>query len=167
VETQLDPAQNPPPDPEILREAGAQGEMADIPEGISDLKISVNAALRDRGDEARPVTMLELQQLLDKKVWQAVRTFDLTALEHRILIRSSMFLKDKYMASGIYVRQVQINVSEKGVIIKTRSSMTNVSFPSASPTSVLAIASIDARVKICHRDGDQRSVSQCRHHKHR
>ena len=65
-------------------------------------KISVNAAMRERGDEERPVIVAELQQMIDKKVWHAVHTFDLTALERKAVIRSSMFLKDKYMTSGMF-----------------------------------------------------------------
>ncbi len=65
-------------------------------------KISITAALRDRGDEARSVIMAELQQMLDKKVWHGVRTNGLTSNERKAVIRSSMFLKDKFTASGVF-----------------------------------------------------------------
>ena len=65
-------------------------------------KISVNVALRVRGDEARTVIMAELQQMIDTKVWRVVHTFDFTALELKVVIRSSVFLKDKYLASGMF-----------------------------------------------------------------
>jgi hypothetical protein len=44
-------------------------------------KILINVASKERGDEARPVILAELQQMIDKKVCHAVRTFDLTALD--------------------------------------------------------------------------------------
>ena len=65
-------------------------------------KISVSAALRDRRDEARPVIMAELQQMVDKGVWHGIHFTDLNSLERKAVIRSSMFLKDKYAASGAF-----------------------------------------------------------------
>ena len=67
-------------------------------------KVSVNAALTERGDESRSLIMAELQQLIDKKEWHAVHTFDLTALGRKAVTRSSMFLKDKYTASGVFYK---------------------------------------------------------------
>ena len=44
-------------------------------------KISVSAALRDRGDEARPVIMAELQQMVDKGEWHGIHFTDLNSLD--------------------------------------------------------------------------------------
>jgi hypothetical protein len=63
-------------------------------------KISVNAAPRERGHEARPVIMADF--LIDKKVLHGVHTFDLTALERKAVIRSFVFLKNKFMASMMF-----------------------------------------------------------------
>ncbi len=41
-------------------------------------KISVNAAIHDRGDEARPVIIAELKQIMDKQVWHDVLVSHLT-----------------------------------------------------------------------------------------
>jgi hypothetical protein len=49
-------------------------------------KISVSAALRDRGDEARPVKMAELQQMVDKGVWCGFHLTDLNSLERKAVI---------------------------------------------------------------------------------
>ena len=105
-------------------------------------KISVNAALREREEEARPVIMAELQQMVDKKVWHAVHTFDLTAVERKAVIRSSMFLKDKYMASGMFDKFKARLVA--GGDQQDKELYDNLSSPTASTTSVLAIASIAA-----------------------
>ena len=58
------------------------------------------AAMRDRPKEALPVIEAELQQMHDKQVWHGVRMRDLTKQQRKAIIRSSMFLKDKYFASG-------------------------------------------------------------------
>jgi hypothetical protein len=60
--------------------------------------ISVRAAMRERPAEARPAILSELQQMLDKGVWHAVKLSHLTHAERKAIIRSSMFLKDKYFA---------------------------------------------------------------------
>jgi c-di-GMP-binding flagellar brake protein YcgR len=65
-------------------------------------KMSVIAAMRDRPREALPVIESELQQMHDKLVWHGVHLRDLTKQQRRAIIRSSMFLKDKYMASGMF-----------------------------------------------------------------
>ena len=64
--------------------------------------ISVRAAMRERPTEARPVILSELQQMLDKGVWHGVRLSHLTHAERKAIIRLSMFLKDKYFASGVF-----------------------------------------------------------------
>ena len=40
--------------------------------------ISVKMAMRDRGEEARPVIMAELQQMVDKKVWHGMHVNNLS-----------------------------------------------------------------------------------------
>ena len=65
-------------------------------------KISVNAALRERGDEARPVILAELKQMMEKHVWHGVLVSNLTRDERDKVIRCSMFLKEKFTASGEY-----------------------------------------------------------------
>ena len=40
--------------------------------------------------------------MVDKKVWHGVHSTNLTSAERKAVIRSSMFLKDKYMASGAF-----------------------------------------------------------------
>ena len=65
-------------------------------------KMSVKAAMRDRPKEALPVIEAELRQMHDKTVWHGVHLQDLTKTQRRAIIRSSMFLKDKYFASGAF-----------------------------------------------------------------
>ena len=80
----------------ILRSSWRDTEFA--------FKISVRMAMRDRPEEARPVIMAELQQMVDKRVWHAVHLGNLSEDQRKRVIRSSMFLKDKYLASGAFER---------------------------------------------------------------
>ena len=104
--------------------------------------ISVKAALRDRRDEATPVIMAELKQMLDKKVWHGVHTNTLTRNQRSAIIRSSMFLKDKYLASGAFERfKARLvaggNQQDKGLY-------DDLSSPTVATSSVLAVAAIAA-----------------------
>jgi hypothetical protein len=46
--------------------------------------------------------MAEFKQMIDKKVWHAIHTFDLAALERKAVIRSYTFLKDNCTASVMF-----------------------------------------------------------------
>ena len=60
----------------------------------------MNEALRTRGKEAESVILKELGQMLEKKVWTPVDIQRLPREEKARIIRSSMFLKEKFLASG-------------------------------------------------------------------
>ena len=64
------------------------------------LNLSVNEALRTRGDAALSVIEKELKQMIDKKVWGPVDVNGLSGEEKHRIFRSSMFLKEKFLASG-------------------------------------------------------------------
>ena len=64
------------------------------------LNISVKEALRSRGDVAQRVITKELKQMMDKKVWTPVQITSLTSTEKGAIIRSQMFLKEKYLPTG-------------------------------------------------------------------
>lgn len=63
--------------------------------GSSTITISVTAALKDRHDEATPVIMNELKQMQDN---YGVQTQYLIKTQRSAIIKSSMFMKDKYLA---------------------------------------------------------------------
>jgi hypothetical protein len=65
-------------------------------------RILVNTALRERGDEAWTVILAELKQMMTKHAWYGVLVSDLTRVERDKVIRCSMFLKEKFTASGDY-----------------------------------------------------------------
>jgi hypothetical protein len=104
--------------------------------------MSVRAALRERGEDARPVIMAELKQMLDKKVWHAVDINKLTSAQRRAILRSSMFLKDKWLASGTFEKFKARLVA--GGDQQDKALYENLSSPTAATSSVLAVAAIAA-----------------------
>jgi hypothetical protein len=86
--------------------------------------------------------MAELKQMLEKKVWHGVHTRTLTRNQQSAIIRSSMFLKDKYLASGAFERfKARLvaggNQQDKGLY-------DDLSSPTVATSSVLAVAAIAA-----------------------
>lgn len=66
-------------------------------------RTSLRAALKaqDKGKEA---VMAKLQQMLDKDVWQCVRTADQSITQLKKVIRSHSFIKEKVDAAGKFVK---------------------------------------------------------------
>lgn len=124
---------------EVRRQLELRGQWRDT---AFAFKISVRAALRERGEEARPVIMAELQQMVDKRVWHGVHCRNLSPEERRAIIRSSMFLKDKYLASGAFEKFKARLVA--GGDQQDKGLYENLSSPTAATTSVLCVAAIAA-----------------------
>jgi hypothetical protein len=105
--------------------------------------ISVKMAMRDRGEEARPVIMAELQQMADKQVWHGMHVKNLSHEQRKRIIRSSMFLKDKYLASGVFDRFKARLVA--GGDMQDKSLYDDLSSPTAATSSVLSVAALAAK----------------------
>jgi Reverse transcriptase (RNA-dependent DNA polymerase) len=108
----------------------------------SAFTISVTVALNDRCDEATPVIMAELKQMLDESVWHSIHIQDLSKKQRSAIIRSSMFLRVKYLASSAFERfKARLvaggNQQDKGLY-------EDLSSPTVATSSVLAIAAIAA-----------------------
>jgi hypothetical protein len=80
--------------------------------------------------------------MLDKGVWHGVRLSHLTHAERKAIIRSSMFLKDKYFASGVFEKFKARLVA--GGDQQDRGLYENLPSPTAATSSVLAAAAIAA-----------------------
>ena len=106
------------------------------------LTISLKCALRERGEEAEPVVMAELQQMVDKSVWRGVNVWDLTEEQFKSIIPSKMFLKDKMLPSGAFDRFKARLVA--GGHRQDRDLYEDLSSPTAATTSVFTIAAIAA-----------------------
>jgi len=105
-------------------------------------KITVKSAMRDRPAEALPVILSELEQMLTKGVWHGVHAKHLSSSERRAVIRSSMFLKDKYLATGVFDKFKARLVA--GGDQQDKGLYEDLSSPTAATASVFAIAAIAA-----------------------
>eukprot|EP00597_Dinobryon_sp_UTEXLB2267_P014480 CAMPEP_0170111028 /NCGR_PEP_ID=MMETSP0020_2-20130122/8228_1 /TAXON_ID=98059 /ORGANISM="Dinobryon sp., Strain UTEXLB2267" /LENGTH=695 /DNA_ID=CAMNT_0010336473 /DNA_START=18 /DNA_END=2106 /DNA_ORIENTATION=+ len=103
-------------------------------------KMSVKAAMKDRPEEARPVIMAEIQQMVDKGVWHGVHMRDLTKQERKAIIRS-MFLKDKYFASGEF-EKFKADWSQQD-----KELYENLAAPTVATSHVFTVAGIAAKEK--------------------
>ncbi len=106
-------------------------------------KTSVRAALRERGESAREAILDELRQMLDKKVWHGVHVADLSPSQRKRILRMVTFLKDKYTPQNVFDKyKCRTCVDGSG---QDHDLYEDVSAPTASSTSVFAIAAIAAR----------------------
>jgi hypothetical protein len=92
--------------------------------------------------EAMKAIEKELGQMLSKKVWHPVHMHQLTSDEKKNIIRSSLFLKEKYDASGKFEKIKARLVA--GGHMQDRSIYPDLSAPTAAISSVFAIAAIAA-----------------------
>ena len=104
---------------------------------------SVRKALAERRDEAIPVIRAELAQIDEKGVIRGVHTRDLTELQRKAIIRSSMFLKDKYSASGVFEKYKARLVA--GGDQQDKTIYEDLSSPTAATTSIMTIVALAAR----------------------
>jgi len=86
--------------------------------------------------------MAELKQMVDKGVWHGIKVSGLSIAQRRAIIRSSMFLKDKYSASGAFDKFKARLVA--GGDQQDKGLYENLSSPTAATSSVLTVAAIAA-----------------------
>ena len=106
------------------------------------MTISVRAALREHGEEARGVILSELRQMITKRVWRPVKMTGMTRDERRRIIRSSMFIKEKFFSSGAFEKLKARLVA--GGDQQDRSLYENLSAPTVSTSSVFAVMAVAA-----------------------
>ena len=104
----------------------------------------MNEALRTRGDAAVSVIKKELGQMIAKKVWSPVNLKGLTNDEKHRIIRSSMFLKEKFLASGEFEKLKARLVA--GGDQQDLSLYEDLSAPTVGKSSVFVLLSIAAHV---------------------
>ena len=85
----------------------------------------------------------ELRQMHDKTVWHGVHLRNLTKAQKRAILRSSMFLKDKYLASGAFEKFKARLVA--GGDQQDRTMYEDLSAPTAATANVFAMAALAAR----------------------
>jgi hypothetical protein len=106
------------------------------------LVLSVKKAITQFGDKAMDAIRKELKQMIDKGVWHPVRIKDLTLQQRKSIIRSSMFLKEKYDSTGKF-EKLKARLVANGNM-QDKSLYPDVSSPTASTSCVFAIAAIAA-----------------------
>jgi hypothetical protein len=88
---------------DYFRKGNSGSDSALMTQGATEecaLNISVKEGLRTRGADAEKVIMQELGQMMERKVWTAVKLVDLSTRQKMDIIRSSMFLKMKVYPDG-------------------------------------------------------------------
>ena len=106
------------------------------------LTISVKAAIAAHGGKARKVIMDELVQMVTKKVWRPIEVSRLTISERRSIIRSSMFIKEKFFPDGTFEKLKARLVA--GGDKQDRSLYEDLSAPTVLTSSVFSIAAVAA-----------------------
>jgi hypothetical protein len=106
------------------------------------LHVSIKKSLEIYGDVAITECKRELQQMLDKKVWHGVKLSNLNHKQRRKIIRSKMFMKEKFLPSGEFDKLKARIVS--GGDQQDRSFYGDVSSPTVALSSVFMVASIAA-----------------------
>ena len=106
-------------------------------------RITVQAALQKYESVADEAIMKELVQLHDKKVFVGKHFRSLSPEERRKIIRSSMFLKEKYDAMGIFEKLKARLVA--GGDMQDKSLYEDVSSPTASVQAVFIVAALAAK----------------------
>ena len=77
-------------------------ERKSTTEVLISANISVRDALRTKGNEAKRVILKELKQMIVRKVFKPVHRGLLDEAQRRSTIRSSMFIKAKYLPDGTF-----------------------------------------------------------------
>ena len=135
-----DVREKPPVEP--ARRSGRERSIPAHLEKDYVFNVSVRAAMRSRREEAEPVIRSELQQMVDKKVWHGVHRGSLSWEQKGSIIRSSMFLKDKFLASGAFDKfKARLVAGGDG---QDKSLYESLSSPTVSTSSVLTVAAIAA-----------------------
>ena len=106
------------------------------------LQISVKEALRTRGVVGERVILKELQQMLTKGVWSPVDRRTLSADEKCRVIRSSMFIKEKFLPTGEFEKLKARLVA--GGDQQDKNLYDDLSAPTVSTCSVLTVLTIAA-----------------------
>ena len=109
------------------------------------LNISVREAIRTRGAAAEIAIMKELSQMIDKKVWRPVRTSSLSGTDRSRIIRSQMFLKEKFLPTGQFEKLKARLVA--GGDQQDKTLYEDLSSPTVSSSVVMTLLSVAAHEK--------------------
>jgi hypothetical protein len=123
----------------LRRQLNATKDFRDIEYAMS---LSVKKAMKEHGESARIVIRAELKQMIDKGVWHPVDLRGLTKEQRKRIIRSTMFIKEKYSSAGHFEKLKARIVS--GGDQQDKQLYDNLSAPTVATSSVFAVAAIAA-----------------------
>jgi hypothetical protein len=109
----------------------------------STLIMTIKRALESHGSVASEAVKKELKQMLDKRVWHPIDMSKLNYETRKGIIRSSMFLKEKYDSTGKFEKLKARLVANGNMQDKTIYSE-DMSSPTSALSSVYAVAAIAA-----------------------
>lgn len=109
------------------------------------LHVSVKESMRKRTKETVEAVKKELRQMLDMKVWHPVIKNDLSKTQRKKIIRSFMFMKEKFLANGAFDKlKARLVAGGNQQDIDYEESL-NYSSPTASLQAVFLVAAIAAK----------------------
>ena len=106
------------------------------------MNITVKKALKTRGEGAKRVILKELSQMMSKKVWEPVHVSSLNGTDRSRIIRSQMFLKEKFLPTGEFEKLKARLVA--GGDQQDKNLYEDSSSPTVSTSAVLTVLSIAA-----------------------
>ena len=106
------------------------------------MNITVKDAPKSRGEQAKRVIKKELKQMLDKRVWTPVHVSKLNATEKKSIIRSQMFLKEKYLPTGKFEKLKARLVA--GGNQQDKDLYDDISSPTVSTSAVMTVFAVAA-----------------------
>ena len=106
------------------------------------MNITVKQAMKTRGEDAERVIMKELSQMVDKRVWRPVHVHRLSPQDRGRIIRSQMFLKEKYLPTGQFEKLKARLVA--GGNQQDKELYEDLSSPTVSTSAVLTVLAIAA-----------------------
>ena len=110
------------------------------------MNISVREALKTRGAAAEIAILKELSQMVDKKVWRPVHTSSLSGTDRSMIIRSQMFLKERFLPTGQFEKLKARLVAGRDQQDKTL--YEDLSSPTVSSSVVMTLLSVAAHEKM-------------------
>ena len=119
----------------------------EVPRTEYGLNISAKKSLATYGDKAKGVMVSELQQMLDRKVFEPVLWSGMTADEKKNSIRSMIFLKEKFLPDGSFDKLKARLVAGGHMQLRELYSPEDTSSPTVRTSSVFIIAIMAALEK--------------------
>jgi hypothetical protein len=105
-------------------------------------RLTIKKALKMNKEASRDSIMKELKQILEKHVWEALNKSVLTKTQLKKAIRSSMFLKEKFTASGEFDKLKARLVA--GGDMQDKTLYENLSSPTVAQETVMTVLAIAA-----------------------